>query len=80
MRIRRRRQSKDITGAFCATCHGVRDVERVEPQAGQAMFVLACGHTVTLHQGATYGLNVRADEIVLYPNPADLPARHEGVV
>lgn len=74
----KRRPSQDITGAFCATCQAVRGVERVEPQAGNAMFLLTCGHTIALTPGLTYRLDVQADVIILYPTRAELPIR-QGV-
>jgi hypothetical protein len=76
MRIRRPvRPAQEITGALCATCRAVRDVERVEPAAETTTFTLVCGHTVTLTPGAVCRLDVQADAIILYLNRADLPVR-----
>lgn len=42
-------------------------------------FTLTCGHTVMLQPGAAYGLDVKADAIIVYPNREDFPTRR-GVV
>ena len=73
------RPSKEITGAFCATCQGVRDVERVESHAATTTFALACGHAVTLLSGMACALDVDKHQIVLYPNRHTLPTRPEDV-
>lgn len=77
MRIRRpARPSKEITGAFCATCQRVRGVKEVETQATTTVtFTLTCGHAVTLLSWDACGLDVQADAIILYPNRADVPVR-----
>jgi len=69
------RLSKEITRVHCATCQGVRPVERVETHAATTTFTLACGHAVVLLSGAACGLDVRDDHIILYPNRADLQVR-----
>ena len=79
MRIRRRRQSKEITAVHCLTCQAVRDVERLEPYLENARFILTCGHSFVLTPGIVCKLDVQADVVVLYPNQIDLPTGRGGV-
>ena len=80
MRIRRHRHpSKEITGAFCATCRMVCAVEHVNTHTEMTViFTLTCGHIVTLTPGTLCGLDVQDDRTILYLNRADLPVRQEA--
>ena len=71
--------SREISGVFCTTCQKVFGFENVEQHAVAMTFTLTCGHAVMLQPGAAYGLDVKADAIIVYPNREDLPTRR-GVV
>ena len=70
--------SREVTAVYCATRQNVCGFKNVEQHAFVMTFTLTCSHTVTLQPGTAYGLDVKADSIIVYPNRADLPSRRDA--